>query len=157
VKREGFSLDGIDEAIFRTLCIKQRVIEEDEYEKSLRKILNYGHTFGHALEGVTEHEVPHGLAVAWGVDVANYAAMRAGLLAEDIFEDVHGFVREHFSLSLRREVLAADLLAKMRRDKKASGNTVQLVLAAGIGDVRLVPTAVDERLENVLSDYLRLR
>jgi len=154
VKQVGFGLDGIDETIFRTLRIKQRVIEEDEYEKNLRKILNYGHTFGHALEGVTDHEVPHGLAVAWGVDVANYVAMRTGLLARETFEDLHDFIAERFALTLRRKVTAGDLVAKMRRDKKVTGSSVQLVLAAGVGDMRLVPTPVDERLETLISDYL---
>lgn len=157
VRKSGFGLDGIDETIFRSLGIKQRIIEEDEYEKNLRKILNYGHTFGHALEGVTDHEVPHGLAVAWGVDVADYVAMRTGLLARETFEDVHDFIAEHFALTLRRSVTASDLVAKMRRDKKASGNSVLLVLPAGIGDLRLVPTPVDERLETLIADYLRLR
>jgi 3-dehydroquinate synthase len=156
VNQFAFEVDGIDEIIFDALRVKQRIIEEDEYEKNLRKILNYGHTFGHALEGVTEHEVPHGLAVAWGVDVANYIAMRTGLLSLETFDDLHDVVAARFKLTLRRKVKAGDLIAKMRRDKKATGNSVRLVLAAGIGDMRLIPTALDEHLEALIVDYLRM-
>jgi 3-dehydroquinate synthase len=131
-----------------------RIIEQDEYERELRKILNYGHTFGHALEGVTDHSVPHGLAVAWGVDVANYVAMRKGLLAPALFEELHRFIAAHYRLEVACPVEASSLLAMMRKDKKATADSVQLILPAGLGDLRLVPTAVDVQLERLLAEYL---
>ena len=59
-----------------SLEVKRSIIEVDEYEKDLRRILNYGHTFGHALETLTDHAVPHGLAVAWGMDLVNHLAWK---------------------------------------------------------------------------------
>ena len=51
---------------------KKKIIEKDELESDLRRILNYGHTFGHALESVTDNKINHGMAVIWGIDIANF-------------------------------------------------------------------------------------
>jgi len=53
------------------LQIKKEIIEIDEFDKGLRNIMNYGHTFGHAIEAITRFEVPHGIAVGIGIDIAN--------------------------------------------------------------------------------------
>ena len=154
VERRGLAVDGVDQAIHRSLGTKQRIIEEDEYERGLRKILNYGHTFGHALEAVTDHEVPHGLAVAWGVDLANYVAMRKGLLDATTFEEIHRFVAAPYRLEVRHPVNAAALVGMMRRDKKATEHSVQLVLLEALGKPRLVSTAIAS-LEPLTAEYLR--
>src|SRR5207245_2884976 len=73
-------------------------IEADEYEKDLRRILNYGHTFGHALEALTNHAVPHGLGVAWGLDLVNSISLDRGLLDKGIFDEVHAFVKRYLPL-----------------------------------------------------------
>lgn len=150
----GFSNQQLAATIMRTLKIKQRVIEKDEYEIELRKILNYGHTFGHALESMTNHAVPHGLAVAWGVDVANFVAMRSGLLDTATFEGVHACIARHFSLKVNASYGAAGIASRMKRDKKATGATVTLVLPAALGDLRLVPTEVNGKLQALIAEYL---
>lgn len=153
-ERSGTSLEAIDEAIYSSLETKRRVIEIDEYERELRKTLNYGHTFGHALEAVTEHEVPHGLAVAWGMDVANFVAMRKGLLPEREFMRIHALLAEWFSLEVAHDYDARKLLESMRRDKKATGSSVTLILPRAIGDLRLVLTPLDEALSELVEDYI---
>ena len=64
VDRNGFSRSSIEWMIYNSLCVKKEIIEQDEYEIDLRRILNYGHTFGHALEAITHYAVPHGQAVS---------------------------------------------------------------------------------------------
>jgi 3-dehydroquinate synthase len=155
IDAQGFSVaPDISSLILGALRTKQPIIEEDEYELSLRKILNYGHTFGHALEGLTHHEVPHGLAVAWGLDVANYTAMRLGMVDASMYVRVHSFLRRHFAVRLQSRVTAVDLLRLMRRDKKASASGVNLVLPRAFGKLQLTSHAVDEELESILRDYL---
>ncbi len=150
----GFKMDGMDEVIARSLRIKKAIIEDDEYESGLRKTLNYGHTFGHALEGVTEHEIPHGLAVAWGVAAANYVAFQSGMLPDDTFTRMHHFIAKYFALRVHHSYNAADILRLMRRDKKAAAGSVQLILPTGFGQLRIVPRAIDSSLENVLAEYI---
>ena len=137
-----------------SLEVKKGIIEVDEYEAGLRRTLNYGHTFGHALEGLTEHAVPHGLAVAWGVDLVNYLALRRGLLAEADYRAVHDFVRRHLPFALPRRVAAADLIGYAKRDKKVADGRVNLILAERPGRLHVVPTPFDARLHEQIDEYL---
>jgi 3-dehydroquinate synthase len=153
-ERYGTGLDAIGEAIFASLETKRRVIEIDEYESGLRKTLNYGHTFGHALEAVTGHEVPHGLAVAWGMDVANYVAMRKGLLPKSDFGRIHALLARWFSLDVRHEYDAGAIIESMRRDKKAAGSSVTLILPKALGEMELVKTQIDGSLRDLVEAYV---
>jgi 3-dehydroquinate synthase len=155
IERGGFRGPHLARTIRASLETKRRIIEIDEYERDLRRILNYGHTFGHALESVTGNGVPHGIAVAWGVDLANFVAMRRKLLDEATYAEIHRFLKAVFS----REVPAAydtpQLIAAMRRDKKAVNGTINVILAWGLGDVRVVPAAIDAELASQVDEYLR--
>lgn len=137
-----------------SLEVKRQIIEADEYEADLRRVLNYGHTFGHSLEKLTAHAVPHGLAVAWGIDVVNYLAFRRGLLDRSVFEVVHAFVRRHLSCTIPRAITASELIAGARRDKKVQDGLVNLVLLERPGALRIVKTPFDDRLHEELTDYL---
>lgn len=154
LNERGFDLTEVQPAILRSLETKRTIIEQDEYEKDLRKTLNYGHTFGHALESITHHEVPHGLAVAWGVDLANFVAMRLGVLDERTFERIHALLASHFSFVARNPYDAQTIAAAMRRDKKAAGDTVTLILPERLGSLRLVSTKLDSALEAHIAEYL---
>ena len=60
------------ELIKRSLNIKKKFIEKDEFERKERIFLNYGHTFGHAIESTSNFKIPHGIAVSIGMHMANY-------------------------------------------------------------------------------------
>jgi 3-dehydroquinate synthase len=138
-----------------SLEVKKAVIEVDEYEKDLRRILNYGHTFGHALETLTDHAIPHGLAVAWGMDLVNHLARRGGILADSDFRCVHEFVRNYLYCPLPRNIDTAALIAAARRDKKVADGQVNLILAEKPGSLRVVRTPFDAHLESQVRDYLQ--
>lgn len=152
---QPFSLSGIERSIVRSLEAKRRVIEQDEYERDLRKTLNYGHTFGHALESLTHHEVPHGLAVAWGVDVANFVSMQLGVMEAATFERFHLLLSANFRHCVRTQYDAPSLIAAMKRDKKAAGDTISLILAQRAGALNIVPQQLDHRLEGYVDEYMR--
>jgi 3-dehydroquinate synthase len=154
LNRGGFDIAFSREAIERSLETKRRVIEEDEYERGLRKTLNYGHTFGHALESVTENEVPHGLAVAWGVDIASFVATEIGLLSKDIFARIHVLNGEYFSFGTSHRYSAEQLLQSMKKDKKAASGSVQLILPRAFGHLEIVPTPIDGSLLQLIATYL---
>jgi 3-dehydroquinate synthase len=137
------------------LQTKKRYIEADEFDEGIRKTLNYGHTFGHALEGLIDHEVPHGEAVAWGLDLANRVAVARGLLDESTFERVHGLVDRIFTRRVVRDYDAAGLVDRIRLDKKSAAGSVDLILPAAAGDVRIVRTPIDARLTDDIASYLR--
>jgi len=154
IRADGWRGPLLGKFIRQSLEVKKSVIEEDEYEKDLRRILNYGHTFGHALEAMTNHSIPHGIAVAWGIDLINYISMRRGVLDEKSFIEVHDFLREHYYWKIPTEVTAGELILGARRDKKVADGKVNLVLAADIGKLTIAPTEFDDELLADVTSYL---
>ena len=65
----------------RAMAVKRDFIESDEFDTDLRKNLNFGHTFGHGLESASGGQIPHGIAVAYGIDLANAYAEQRGILS----------------------------------------------------------------------------
>ena len=142
--------------IRRSLEIKRKVIEEDEYESDLRRILNYGHTFGHALEALTNHAVPHGIAVAWGISLINELSVQRGHPVKELAEEIDGFISRHLSFQIENMPNAEELIEMSRRDKKVSGGLLNLVLLKGAGDLIIEPVPFDEDLLNGVNQFLEL-
>ena len=154
VNTDGWRNESLAKFIRQSLEVKRGVIEEDEYEGDIRRILNYGHTFGHALEAITQHCIPHGIAVAWGMDLINFLAWRRQLIDESHFQEVHVFLARHFAWKLPSGFSVDELIDGTRRDKKVADGKVNLVLPDRIGGLRIVPTAYDDALVSDVGDYL---
>ena len=154
LSKEGFKNSDIDNFIYKSLLIKKHYIEIDEYDIGLRRKLNYGHTFGHALETVTDYEIPHGLAVAWGVDLANWISFQRGLLKEGDFLGIHESIKQYFKFTISKKVSAPELFNFMKRDKKASDDKINLILLEKPGILKIVPTNIDNALELLVGEYL---
>jgi 3-dehydroquinate synthase len=118
----------LPEFIRRSLANKRTIIEQDEFETDLRRILNYGHTFGHALENLSGYEVPHGLAVAWGIDVVNHIAVRKGLLSPGYAARIRAFIKTHLAFEMQYVPKADVLVEATKSDKKVDAAGVNLVL-----------------------------
>jgi 3-dehydroquinate synthase len=143
--------------IHRSLEIKRGVVEKDEYETDLRRILNYGHTFGHALETLSHYEVPHGLAVAWGVDLINYIGMRKGVLSEAWALRVRHFILRHLVFEMTFTPEAYSLIEGTKKDKKAEKGLVNLILLHDSPfELKVVPQAYGDELNTWVKDYLNL-
>ena len=155
LERDGFRGPALTKHVRMSLETKARVIEIDEYEVNLRKTLNFGHTFGHALESVVDNDVPHGLAVAWGVDVASYVSAKLGKFDPEQYAYVHAFLKQTFARGVDRSYDAPSLIAAMKRDKKAAAGSVSLILPHAIGQLEIVPTAIGKELEALIAGYLR--
>lgn len=154
VARDGFRTAELPAFIRASLAAKQRVIEIDEYEGDLRRILNYGHTFGHALEGLSQFAVPHGTAVAWGLDCANTIAVRRGLLAPSVAQEIGAFVSAQFPIDLEKWPTADALVSAARRDKKSRDGVIAMALLHAPGDLRVVPIPIDDRLIGDIEAHL---
>jgi 3-dehydroquinate synthase len=154
VAKDGLSYDKLLDLVRTSLVVKKGVIEADEYELDYRRILNYGHTLGHALESVTDHFIPHGLAVAWGMDIINFLSWQRGLLSEEIFAGIHKFIKTNLPFSLNRKIEADVLLASAKRDKKASGSSVNLILLASAWELKISKTEFNEELIAQVKTYL---
>lgn len=149
------SLAETQQFIFESLNVKKQVIEKDEYEFDYRRILNFGHTFGHALESVTHYEIPHGSAVAWGLDLANYLSYEMDLLTKDDFNTIHAFIYEHFRFHLSQPVNLDDLIQATRRDKKVAQGKAHLIFMRSPGNLQIFPVEYDKHLTHLVSEYFR--
>lgn len=113
------------------LLIKQRYIEVDEFDRGVRNIFNYGHSFGHAVEAATHFGIPHGIAVTMGMDMANSIAVRRGLLPEREFARMHPVLRSNYLPFAETDIPLDELLAALQKDKKNTSTELGLVFPLG--------------------------
>ena len=146
--------DVLEIAVTRSVQHKIAVVEADERESGQRALLNFGHTFGHAIETATDYaRYRHGEAVAIGMHLAAHLSARLGMIAA---EDAQRLTRLLGSLGLPtnppRDVEAKELLAHMRLDKKNRGGRIRLILldALGAASIRddIEPNLLMELLES---------
>ncbi len=131
--------------------IKARVVSSDEHESGLREILNFGHTFGHALESVTKYRVfQHGEAVAWGMMAAALLGYVAGITPEKDATRIISLVRRMGALPTWPNAGASRLVSAMRADKKTRGGKIRFVLAPRIGLAKSYEDVSSKLLDGVL-------
>lgn len=132
---------GVLAALIARCCrLKAAVVEADERDQSgQRALLNYGHTFGHALESVTGYgTILHGEAVAIGMNCAAWLAVELGMLDENARSRQRRLLENFGAPRLPEGVPVDHLLAAMKRDKKRVEGLPQLVLPNAAGSARLV-------------------
>jgi 3-dehydroquinate synthase len=147
LRRDRHALGSL---IPRNVEIKARVVSRDERESGLREILNFGHTFAHALESVTKYRrYQHGEAVAWGMIAASFLGHELGLTRADDVSRIVALIRRLGPLPPWPSVSPSNLLDAMRSDKKTRSGVLRFVLSSRIGSARsydAVPLHVVERV-----------
>jgi 3-dehydroquinate synthetase len=120
--------------IARCMRMKMDIVQRDERDGGLRNILNYGHTFGHALEAITEYGTwLHGEAVAIGMEVAARIAVANGLLSQEDARRQHNLLQA-FGLPVECSDIDIEVaMQTMQRDKKVRAGKMRWVLATSIG------------------------
>jgi 3-dehydroquinate synthase len=129
----------LEAIIERAARVKVDVVCRDEREAGLRRVLNLGHTFGHALEEATAYRrFLHGEAVAWGLLAVTRLAELLGRLSPGQAERIARLVRRVGPLPPPRQISAETILKLLPRDKKAVGGKIHWVIPERIGKVRIV-------------------
>lgn len=131
------------------------MIELDEFDEGPRNIFNYGHSFGHAIEGYTKYAIPHGIAVSYGMDIANAVSVHYGFLSETI--------RLRISKTLckvRRQTGFPNIdvdayLNYLKKDKKNIGTDIRLILTKGFGDMFLTKVEPSEDFKTVVANCFK--
>ena len=147
------SLDPIELVhIIATSCrIKATVVSEDEYEGNIRRILNFGHTAGHAIEAATRYRrFRHGEAVAYGMLVVADLAARRGLLKQADQRALAELIAELGPLPSIKDLSAQYLVEIMGRDKKVLKGRLHVVLPTRIGKTVIVDDITPNELEQSL-------
>ncbi|HWB98452.1 MAG TPA: 3-dehydroquinate synthase [Bryobacteraceae bacterium] len=130
---------AVDYIIAESVRIKAEVVSADEREGDLRRILNFGHTFGHALEAETEYKrLLHGEAVAFGMRAATYLAQRTGYLSAEDTVDILEAIRLYGPIPPLDGISAQRLFERLTSDKKTIQGKVHFILPERIGEVRVV-------------------
>ncbi len=148
VRREQ---DALASVIADSCRIKAQVVSEDERESGLRRILNFGHTAGHAIEAVTRYRrFRHGEAVAYGMLVVADLAVRRGIFAQEERSALADLIARLGPLPSVSDLSARALMEAMRRDKKVRKGRLHVVLPTGIGVTRIVDDVTDDEFERSL-------
>jgi 3-dehydroquinate synthase len=134
----------VERIIAAAVRIKAEVVTADEREGDLRRILNFGHTFGHSLEAETRYErFLHGEAIAWGMRTATILAEKLGRLNSPEARSIHAVIARYGPIPALDGLQAEPLAARLRSDKKTIQGKVHFVLPIRIGEVAIV-SGVDD-------------
>ena len=136
--------------VARCVEIKRDVVEQDEFDNGLRGLLNFGHTFGHAIEKLSNFAVTHGEAVAKGMVIAAKIAPLCGLC--DVTAELSALL-ERYGFDLSCPYSATEMYDAMLADKKRRGGSITMVLPRAIGDCALVTVTIEE-LKDLLNKVI---
>lgn len=134
--KELLALDPevINRSVFESCRIKKEIIELDAHESGKRRLLNFGHTVGHALEKVSQYSISHGEAVAIGILVESYLAVHLGYLEIETLEKIRSiFLNYSIPLTLPQTYSAESIMDAMALDKKSLKGAPRFVIINDIG------------------------
>ena len=139
--------DALMPIIVESCAIKADVVARDERESGPRRVLNFGHTAGHAIEALTKYKrFRHGEAVAYGMLVAAEVAVARDQLAPSGRDRLTAIIRQLGPLPSIADLAIGDMLEAMRRDKKVVNGTLHYVLSTSIGEHAIVDDVTEEQL-----------
>ncbi len=145
-KINGRDIKTLQTLLVKNVQIKKAVVEKDEKEAGIRMLLNLGHTFGHAVEQLSNYTIPHGEAVAIGlVYASNYTKMPE---QERLIDLLHYF---NLPSHLEKPYSASAMAKAMLSDKKHRGSKIVLVLPNKIGQVRINTSVTVKQMQTFLT------
>lgn len=145
-----------NEIVHRSVEIKGGVVAEDPQEQGLRKILNFGHTIGHAVESFyldKENMLFHGEAVVVGMIAEAFLSVKYGDLSEEEMNDMIAFMKTYYVLEEVEESGIDVMLDYMKMDKKNEGSTIQYVQLKTIGEASFGHEASRDQLKEAIQFF----
>ena len=142
--------------VARSLEVKKPYVESDEFDRGIRNILNYGHTFGHAYESATHYGIPHGIGVILGMLTAMHLSVRLGLVEKSHYEELKGMLRpwhEPYAKVLRQGS-RDEIFQAIKHDKKSTGQAVNCILTRGFGKMDKTPVPFAEQLVPAVNEFI---
>tara|TARA_Y200000002_G_scaffold381137_1_gene394332 strand:+ start:219 stop:1256 length:1038 start_codon:yes stop_codon:yes gene_type:complete len=141
------------EVVYQTLVIKKKFIELDEFDTGKRLILNFGHTFGHAIEKTTNFKVPHGVAVAHGIQIALFFSKKLGLLNESKYISMNKNIKKITSLISLKKINLDNLIKNINKDKKHNKKNFRFILTRGVGQMMVYELSKKTNIKKILEEY----
>lgn len=140
----------------RSMQVKKPFIEKDEYDRGIRNLLNYGHTFGHAFESATHYGIPHGIAVILGMLTATHVSARLGLIPTAHDDELQTLLAPWHRpyAEVLRKASRQDIFAAIKLDKKNTGDAVNCILTHGFGNMEKRKVALAEELIPAINSFI---
>lgn len=133
----------IEDLVYLSVDYKRMVVEADEFESGMRKLLNLGHTPAHGIENLSEYKIAHGRAVAMGLDIILKASLKNGYIDGDTFNKMKVVVKKCVGENpCLFDII--DIADRALVDKKRNGDYITLIAVYGVGDCRPVKIPVTE-------------
>lgn len=146
--------EKITQMNFTSCKIKGDVVGQDEKETSLRKILNFGHTIGHAIETLSNFEYLHGECVSLGIVAAAHISLQRNMISDNDFQDIQTTLKLYNLPIGLKDLNSDDIYAQLFYDKKVSDSKVVFILLTGIGEcIEVNDVTKDEVLKSI--EYLK--
>lgn len=138
--------DALQTIISGALSVKRAVVEEDEFEKSLRRSMNYGHSVGHAIETLTNFAFPHGMGISLGVMAENMIAVSAYGMELHHAERINRQAMKLIDDAAKSAVATMDINninSVLMKDKKTLGKTLKMAVPVSLGDMQFQDFQLD--------------
>ena len=145
----------LQQIINKSLQIKKRYIEIDEFDKNERQVFNYGHSFGHAIESLKNYQIPHGIAVSFGMDISNYISSKMGLIDESVRNDIRKILQKIWLGYSIKNIQIEPFMNALSKDKKNVGDKLGLILNEGYGSIKKHLIFPDDEFVLWLKDYFK--
>ncbi len=137
--------------VAKSCAIKADIVARDELEGGLRRILNFGHTVGHAIEAAAGYQIAHGEAVAMGMVAAALLSVKKGILSMDEADRIKKVLEQlGLPVAIPQDLSASELINITRHDKKNVGGRIHFVLCNSIGSAVIRDDIGDEELAEVI-------
>ena len=149
-KQDKNVLKGLIE---RSLEIKKSYIEIDEFDRNERQVFNYGHSFGHAMESLTNYEMPHGIAVSCGMDMANFVSVKLGYLQCEIRQEIRELLEQIWEGYTIDNLPIEKFANALSKDKKNVGKELRLILCGGYGKLFKTGVPLNMQFMGWLEEY----
>lgn len=122
--------------IFHAINVKKEIVEADPYEENIRMLLNFGHTFGHAIEQYHNYEIKHGFCVAEGMDLAVRYGIKIGKTPEDV-KEVLEKLYEKYGLKMFNKNSNV-YLKNIKYDKKNQNENLNFIVLTKVGEAKII-------------------
>ena len=142
--------------IYKSLLIKKKLIELDEFDQGPRNVMNYGHSFGHAIETATNYAIPHGIAITIGMDIANFLSAELGISKFNDFERMHLILHKNSKLCHNIYISDKLMIGALLNDKKNTKDQLKLVLPDKNYNIKVNQYDNNYKFRKIIKKYFNL-
>ena len=146
----------LESHVAESLNIKKKMVQIDEFDQNQRRVFNYGHTFGHAIEVMSDFEISHGQAVTLGMDIANFVSHSLGMIDEERFLRLKNILLKNIPNYSLKESRVDEFIGLMKKDKKSKKGKIVCILPQK-DEVAVVEISDIKKLKTLIKNYFMIK